>query len=443
MLLIYVPKLTNRLGYIINVVFRTILATDFEITTDAEAFGDYADAKLCYGPQKIGNCPWVKSSHLLFQTTIEDQDELLRCFSYNGLRAFFPVAGGGPDLPFDIFAASFYLVTRYEEYLPHLSDEHLRYQFTESLAYREEFLEIPIVEVWALELASKIEAAYPSFHFPPRQFSSLVTIDIDAAYCYKQKGLVRTLAGFSRDAFNKNSSALKERWDVITHKKNDPFDSFDFILDQIGNYRDVTLVFFALLADYDKFDKNISYLSAEFRELLQHLNDYVRVGIHTSYASYDHPEKVELELHRLEDILHRRITRNRSHFLRMKLPQTYINLIENGITHDYTMGYANHSGFRAGLSCPYPFFDLASNTETQLTIHPFCIMDTALRRHMGLSLEEAWTHTRTIIDRCHQVGGTFCGIWHNENLCEDFGWEGWQSFFSNVLEYQNQKKIQQ
>lgn len=438
MLLIYVPRLTNRLGYIINVIFRTILTTDIEITTDAEAFCSYAGAKLCYAPQRIGQSPWIKSSHLLFDTTIEDQDELLRCFSHNGHTAFFPANGGDPNFPFDIFAASFYLVSRYEEYLPHLSDEHFRYQYTESLAFREGFLDTPIVEVWALELARKIEAEYPSFKFPQRQFSTLITIDIDAAYCYRQKGVLRTMSGFARDAVNKDSKALRQRWNVITKKQDDPFNTFDYILEQTGKFHDVSLIFFTLLADYDKFDKNISYHSLEFRELLQHINDYVKVGIHTSYASYDHPNKIELEIQRLEEILHRRITRNRSHFLRMKLPQTYLNLIENGIAHDYSMGYANRSGFRAGLSCPYPFFDLASNTETTLTIHPFCTMDTALRRHMGLSVDEAWDDTQKIIDQCHAVGGTFCGIWHNENLCEEFGWEGWRSLFTKTLEYQNQ-----
>ena len=44
MLLIYVPKLTNRAGYTINVVMRDILRTDFAITTDPEVFNQHQEA---------------------------------------------------------------------------------------------------------------------------------------------------------------------------------------------------------------------------------------------------------------------------------------------------------------------------------------------------------------------------------------------------------------
>ena len=58
---------------------------------------------------------------------------------------------------FDIFGAAFYLISRYEEYLPHTKDNHHRYLAYQSLAYQQHFLELPLVNIWAVELKKVIE----------------------------------------------------------------------------------------------------------------------------------------------------------------------------------------------------------------------------------------------------------------------------------------------
>jgi hypothetical protein len=44
------------------------------------------------------------------------------------------------DLPFDPLAATFYLVSRYEEYLPFIPDEHGRFPAKQSFAFSNGFL---------------------------------------------------------------------------------------------------------------------------------------------------------------------------------------------------------------------------------------------------------------------------------------------------------------
>ena len=54
------------------------------------------------------------------------------------------------DLPFDIFAASFFLVTRYEEYLDFKPDKYGRFPAPASHLHSEmDFLEIPVIDLWA------------------------------------------------------------------------------------------------------------------------------------------------------------------------------------------------------------------------------------------------------------------------------------------------------
>lgn len=435
MLLIYAPKITNRLGYTLNVMFSHILRTDFSLTTDADTFAKHEGAKLTYGPRRPEEgVPFIKAKGLLFETSIAEQE--LRPYKEEGAARLFPIYDSSSDMRFDPFAAAFYMLTRYEEYLPHRTDEHGRFVAQESVAYREEFLHQAVVDRWALEVRDMILKYYPDFEFVPRKYEFVGTVDIDAAYCYKNKGLGRTLMGIGRDLVRKEYHAeLNERLRVLRGKESDPFDTFDYILSFKKRYRDLHLIFFVLLGDYGIYDKPISYHNNEFQDLLKHLCDYAKMGIHPSYNSLTTPHLIDIEIKRLSDILHRRIVRSRFHFLRLQFPHSYRSLIKAGIKHDYTMGYADTPGYRAGTATPYPFYDLSRDEETQLLIHPFVLMDTTLQKYMALPPAEAINVIKRQIDEARAVGGVFNSIWHNQNLCDLYGWAGWREVYEDMIEY--------
>lgn len=434
MLLIYTPKITNRLGYTIKIVFNTILHIDYTITTDPSLFIRHNGPKLQYSGQKTCDSPYIKSCELLFQTIIDKQDT--NYFIYNSLPALFPVYGRTSDLPFDIFASIFYIISRYEEYLPHREDKHGRFIAEDSIAYQHGFLHLSIVDRWCNLIGETISKYYPDFIINNRKYRFVQTIDIDAAYCYLHKGFFRTITGLFRDIFNHHDlNEAKYRIRTILKKEKDPYDTFDYILDLKNKHKNSHLIFFTLLADYGIYDKAISYHNNEFRTLLQHLGDHAKMGIHPSYLAIDEPDKVGIETKRLSVILHRAIVRNRFHFLRFRLPNSYNNLTKNNILHDYSMGYAEMPGFRAGTSTPYPFYDIENDQETSLTIHPFILMDTTLKKHMSLSPKEAVKTIRTFIDECREIGTDFNCIWHNQNLCEKFGWENWRYVYEDMLDY--------
>ena len=440
MLLIYVPKLTNRIGYTINVVMRDILQTDFAITADTETFKSHEEARLCYAPQPVEGCdvPFLKACGLLSATTIEEQNT--RCFKYKELPVLFPVFSNATALPFDPFASIFYMLSRYEEYLPHLKDEHGRFVATESLAYRHGFLQTAVVDRWALMVRDVIKERYPDTLFKERNYSFVQTIDIDAAYCYLHKGVFRTVMGFLRDGIHRRDiEAVRQRYRVLKGKEADPFDTFDYILSSSKPYLNRSvLIFFALMGDYGIYDKPASPHNNEFRELLQHLGDYAKVGIHGSYYSATEPARLEREIQRLADILHRSIVRNRFHFLRFNLPTAYRNLVRQDILHDYTMGFAELPGFRSGTCSIVPFFDLSSDQESQLRLHPFMAMDTTFQKHMHVSPKEATETLHALVDEVRAVNGTFSCIFHHQNLCEDFEWKGWRTVYEDLLGYATQ-----
>lgn len=425
MLLVHVPKLTNRIGYTLNVVLGCVLHCDFEITTDKKTFLSHEGERLCYGPERLcDDCVWIKSTLLLLQSSIMEQ-EPGNCES-EGVKAIFPVFGRNLDFNFDLLAAAFFMVSRYEEYLPHHTDEHGRFLPSDSIAYHNGFLREPVVDQWAYMLAEKIREKFPTFEVPHNNFHFEVTVDIDAAFRYRNKGVWRTILGFWKDlVLNYKPEDARARLTALFHKSTDPYNTFDIILNLQERYPKTSLIFFALLGDYGIFDKNISYQNEEFRQLLKHLGDYAKVGIHNSYASHKFPHLLDIESDRLKDILHNATSRSRSHFLLLTLPHTYRALTRANIRHDYTMGYAEEPGFRAGISVPYPFYDLARDGEMPLTIHPFCLTDATLKRSLGLSNEEAYKLYCSLVDKTRSVNGTFCYIMHNQYLNDQFGWDGW------------------
>lgn len=430
-MLIYVPRLTNRIGYTLKVVFHHMLQMDYTLTSDAEYYRASDDIRLCYGDSALDQSPFLRANRMLFSSTVEDPE--LRPFSYEGLTALFPTYDRTSILPFDLFAATFYLVSRYEEYMPHHIDAFGRSPATESVSYRLGILDTPIVDQWALLLYRTLKQRYPDLPEPRRRYTFVATIDIDAAYCYRDKGILRTLAGIARDMGDRE--LLRERFRVLTGRQPDPFDTFDFLLEQRRIHPNIKMIFFALLGDYGQYDKPIAYTDKAFRELLQHLGDYAKMGIHTSFRASDNPDLVRIETQRLSDILHRPIVRNRYHYLRMRLPQAYRQLTQEGLLHDYTMGYADRPGFRAGTTTPYPFYDLERDEESALIIHPFCVMDTTLIRHQHQTPEEAFAVYKNLIDQTRAVNSPFCAIWHNQNICDNPEWSAWRDLFVQVLAY--------
>ena len=336
-------------------------------------------------------------------------------------------------LPFDVFAAGFYLLSRYEEYLPHIKDRFHRFPAKESLAYKNGFLKIPIIEYWLKELVLVIQSKFPDFKPASRKFKFINTIDVDNAYCYLEKGLLRTVGAICRSLLQFDFNPIPKRIRVLLGKEKDPYDTFDYLLDIQKKY-DFKSIYFFLLADYGYNDKNIAHTSKKFQALVKTMADYVKVGIHPSWASNTDTHKLSKEINRLEAIVNREVIRSRQHFLRLDLPTTYRRLIDLGILQDYTMGYASQVGFRAGTSLPFYFYDLDMEMQTSLMLHPFAVMDGTLNEYMELPVDDAQYLVKELLDYVKEVDGVFISLWHNETLCDNRHWKDWRQVYEFTIE---------
>ncbi len=428
-LLIYSPSAPPRLRYIFDLIFHEILGIAYTLSDDADFFAFSSLPKMSYAEEPIGEELFFYATKFLFEKRIHAQD--INVFDWENTKAFF-ATHPKYAFPFDPFAASFYLVSRFEEYLPYKKDLYDRFDAKESVAYNKGFLQQPVVNIWAAKIKKVISERYPQLQFPEKKYQYISTIDIDNAYAYKEKGLVRTIGAFVRTLVNFDLKGFGKRASVLLGLQEDPYDTYQMLFDIQKKY-DLKCIFFFLLGDYAENDKNVSISSKELQALIKSIADYNEIGIHPSFLSNSQPENLKKEINRLSKVLKRNVTNSRQHFLKLTMPDTYRRLIENDITDDYTMGYASDVGFRASMCTPFYFYDLLHETTTKLKLHPFAVMDATLKYYMKVKPQEALSYIEPLVKEVKAVNGTFISLWHNESLSNMAPWDGWQDIYEEVV----------
>lgn len=414
-------------------MFTRILNVDVDFVSTVEEFVAFNGPKLSYTKLPLGKEFFIRSNDLLFEQGVNDLEISIQY--WDDVPCFFN-AGAKSAIPFDIFAASFYLISRYEEYLPHVKDVHERFTAEQSLAYKFRFLEKPVIDIWALKLRDKLKERFPEYEFQERNYSYISTIDVDNAYAYKHKSFVRSTGGFLKDLVKFRLGSFWDRLAVLVNIKRDPYLTFEEILSLSAQYK-MDTIFFFLVGDYTTFDTNVSASKSKFRLLIKHIVDYAKVGLHPSYFTMKDSRMLKKEKERLESITNIPTAKSRQHFLRFSLPETYQQLIDLEIYQDYSMGYASHVGFRAGTCTPFYFYDLDFEIQTPLKVFPFALMDTTLNDYLGLTPKQSLGMIRDIKNEVQAVNGSFITLFHNESLSGYKRWKGWQKVYETMLKMTN------
>ena len=392
-------------------------------TNDAAVCREHTGPAICYARQSIHpEALHIGVQGLLFETGISRQDEVLT--SWEELPAFFPVHGA--HLPFDLFAASFYLLSRYEEYLSHAEDSYGRFSHEDSLACRAGFLHQPLVDQWVMQLAANLKNRFPAFQpaFPP--FRVLPTYDIDIAWSYLHKGWLRNMGGWLR-------KPSAERIRVLMGGQPDPFDAYGW-LDALHAQAGIRPRYFFLLSEKaGRYDKNIPPAHPAMRALIARHAERYDTGIHPSWQSGESADCLQREIRLMEMITGKPVTHSRQHYIRFRLPEGYRRLVEAGITDDYSMGYGSINGFRASVTASFNWYDLEKETETSLRVHPFCFMDANAYYEQRLSAREAFSDLLQYQQVCQSVSGVMIPIWHNNFLGAAKAFEGWKEFYAEWI----------
>jgi hypothetical protein len=425
---IYSPNVTPRLEYVAGVIFSSILGVDYEITDDRRKIG--GNPSVFYSDEKVKDQFVIRPSGFLSATGVTAMEPEVK--RIGDMPVLFPAEDGA--FPFDIFSAAFYMLSRYEEYLPFASDAHGRFPGDKSLAYRSGFLQMPVVDIWARYLAAALVKRYPVITIRRNEFSSLLTFDVDQPFAYKSRGFLRSMGGIMKGIAG-TAAKPAERLRTMAGQKDDPYDSFGYIDEQVKVHGCSALYFFPT-GDQGAYDHNPPYKDREYMSVIRKYDTMAGTGLHPSYRSVGRPKTLKMEVERYRHITGHNPERARQHWLLLHMPETYQAYENAGIKYDYTMGFADEPGFRAGIARPFLFYDLTHEKITGLTVVPFQVMDGTLRQYMHLTSDAAIAVIRTIIEATRNAGGLFVSVWHNTSLAEIKGWEGWKRVFEETLALQ-------
>jgi len=430
MILVYTHKITSRLNYIFRHLFNNLILKNVKFTTEIEEFIAYNGPKFSYAPQALGGEFHIEAHTILFQQGIKEHH--INFSFWDNQPVFFKIQNS--DIPFDIFAASFYLLSRYEEYLPHQLDEHERYNYKNSLLIQHNLFNKPIIEIWIEKFKTTLQNRFPDLEFEERKFYFEPLIDVSMARLFESKSLLRSFFGGLNDLVHLRLRKFWLRNKVIIFGKADPFDTFDKILQIKKKYKH-PLTFFHLLAPYSLFDHNVSMNKHKYQTEIKFLADYADTGLLTSYYAVDNEEMIEKEIKSLENIIHKPIHKVRAHFNRIKIPTTYQIYNDEELKDDYSMGYNHKIGFRAGTSVPFKFYDIENETETHLLLHPTVISDIMLKYQYKLKPKKAMKILLEEGEIIRQYKGHFYPVFHNFILSDLKEWRKWHQLYTETIKH--------
>ncbi|VAW12681.1 FIG00651970: hypothetical protein [hydrothermal vent metagenome] len=410
MLLIYTHKITPRFSYIMKQIFTRILGVEIIFTIKVEDFIRHTGPKITYTKQPLQNEFFIRSNDLLFEQGINDLS--INISDWQGVPCFFST-GERSNVPFDIFSASFYLLSRYEEYLPHVKDHYGRFPPKESIGYQNGFLRRPVVDIWAQMLLKKLKEHFPEMAHKKRQYTYTSIIDVTTSHRFAHRGLVRGVAGLLLDFGTLKLKRVVGRIAVWFNSKKDPYDNFSYLVDLHKKHR-VKSIFFFQFAAYSTYDKNVSTNNNKFKFLIKYIADYSTVSLITSFSSFSDTELLKKERKRLASVVNRSINYSRIRHNRVDVPDTYRNLVEAEFTDDYTMGYTHELGFRAGTCTQFYFYDINLEVQQPIRIHPFAVHDYGILELA--TLDEILDKIGFLYQEVKNVHGDFITVFSNELL---------------------------
>ena len=376
MLLVYTHKITPRLRYTFKHFFESVLGIKVDFTTKLEVFIAQNGPKMSYANAPLGNEFFVNSNALLFEQGAHDIE--ITVSQWEGLPAFFDCSKESM-LPFDVFAATFFLISRYEEYLTHVKDDSDRFMSDQCLAVQNDFLELPVIDLWAKKTLDLLLQKFPELEQSKKSTVHCIPlVEVASAYKYKHKSFLRNTAQFVISLSNFEIWSIVEQTMVLLGLWKDPWNNFNDFFSLFKNTR-VKPRFFFLFSKITFYDQGISIFNDTFHSLIKSVADYHKVSLLVSTEARQKVKVFKSELERFESIIHRN-----TKFLRFnrgvtKVFDTYRNVLGMEQAEDFSLGYHDKIGYRASTAVPFRFYDLGKEIETALVLYAVVATEEALR----------------------------------------------------------------
>ena len=330
----------------------------------------------------------------------------------------------------DVLTASFLQLSRYEEYLPSPLNKYGSYNPNNAQLAKYNLLQLPIVDIWINDLANDLKILFPRVQYKYPITNITLTYDIDIAFAYKGRSFARTLGAMVKDVLHLNFKAIKERIQVLKNKAKDPFDNFEKIF-EASKYFNKCMLFFPAGKNNSR-NRHLPITSKAIASLLKNIPTNITIGLHPTYNKKQSIKTLNTEKLNIALAAKKPINSSRQHYLYTQMPLTFTNLINVGILNDYTLGYNEINGFRAGTCNSFYFFNVLTNEATYLVLNPLIVMDAVYIYNQNKTVEEALQETIKLYELCKKNNGNFIINFHNNYLQPS---HPWHSYYVQTLQY--------
>ncbi|MFD2270350.1 polysaccharide deacetylase family protein [Undibacterium arcticum] len=321
------------------------------------------------------------------------------------------------------------MLSRYEEAVSLVRDEHDRFPAKASLACSAGFIDRPIVDEYIAILWSALTRLWPNLERKQHRARTLISCDIDSPFDPACASLYRlgkrVLARSWRDKSLDRLPMTVRDYLAVKHGdySSDPYRSgIDWIMDANERAGNQVAFYFICEQTDEKRDTSVNVDEPRMRAMMRsvHARGH-EIGIHPGYDTYKNPAKFAQSVSKLRRIMEEEgikqdVLGGRQHYLRWETPTTAQLWEANGLTYDTTLSYAERAGFRCGTCHEYHMYDLINRKRLNLLQRPLVVMESTVidMQCMGLGYGDA---ARELIYRykriCHQFDGDFTLLWHN------------------------------
>lgn len=317
----------------------------------------------------------------------------------------------------DIFASAFFFLTRWEEYVDKDRDNFGRFKYDNSLIKKFNLIHRPVVNEYAEFLWNLLRGLDPSLKRKARQYTPLITHDIDTPLRLLDLKMLRN--SFLRNLVKRKnfSNALRDIPVYLLNKFNPSFDlgnTYDILMDASESIGVKSNFFFINSArtKYDPgYDNNSKLLQSIFNRIKARCHN---IGFHASYYSLDDEEKWRKEYTELCEFTGMKIIRGRQHYLRFNVPFTWQIWDNNGLKYDHTLGFAEMEGFRCGTCYSYPVYNFLTRKKLHLRESPLIFMEISVTEYQHLDKADQFEYKlKYIVDKVKKYNGEFVFLYHN------------------------------
>ena len=443
--------------YIIEVLLDEFLGIDFEIQTDSNSSNYeivvengnrviiedhfFSKFKADQDYLNIGNLPEkIESARHPFLP----EKDLPVIYGTTGINIREESSGQKSIIcGIDLFASSFFMLTRWEEYVSNKRDKLQRFSAEYSIAFKNSFLNRPVVNEYCELLWNLLNHAGCKAIRKERHFTPYITHDVD--FIRRWNGVSSLLRALSGDLLKRRNLKLffhnlKDFLYTKLKLKNDPYNTFDFLMTQ-SERRGYKSHFFFISA-HEPARQGIYYKLSD-PVAIQLMKDIQTrghsIGFHPDLNSFKDGERWKKELEQLKSFSPQEIVIGRQHYLQFEVPVTWQIWNDMGMVWDSTLSYDDKPGFRTGSCYTYSVYNFLTRKKLQLKEKPLIIMDKSLvMHHRGLSITQLEDMAKEIIDRVRKYRGDFVLLWHNSclNIPE---WENYKSIYLTILDHLKQK----